>query len=137
MLVERAEKLKLQEERLGGVIAELQIAKAKEVGANLCITATVFYNLVFALTNRLNGEMCPQVLMIECQQQEIVKLKSSLMKDLQERGLLSDDDAKHILHQHQQDQKQLQRVLDMEKGRQEEVQYRGKVENVKYAGLSF
>ncbi|XP_061180109.1 trichohyalin-like [Saccostrea echinata] len=89
MLKERALALKDQEEQLGAMVAALQVAKAREMA------------------------------LIDEQQAAINNLKSNLMDELNERGILSDPECQKVLERHRQEQEQLHKKLDSQRSRQE------------------
>ncbi|XP_056006535.1 trichohyalin-like isoform X2 [Ostrea edulis] len=89
MLKERALALKDQEEQLGAMVAALQVAKAKELA------------------------------LIEEQQAAINNLKSNLIDELSERGILSDPECQKVLDRHKQDQEQLNKKLESQRSKQE------------------
>ncbi|XP_014662842.1 PREDICTED: trichohyalin-like [Priapulus caudatus] len=101
MLRERTETEQRQEDHLGAVIAELQLSKAKEM------------------------------VTIEAQRQTIASLRSSLIEDLQETGLINDTDATRILQQHQQQQQKLDKAMEAGRCKQEEVLRRKLEDRVK------
>ncbi|XP_069140013.1 limbin-like [Argopecten irradians] len=81
MLKQRALALKDQEERLGGMVAAMQVSKAHE------------------LTK------------IQEQQKAINDLKMNLMDDLNERGVLKNDECHEIIERYKQEQDKLQQSL--------------------------
>ncbi|KAK2151621.1 hypothetical protein LSH36_356g01032 [Paralvinella palmiformis] len=91
MLKERANALKEQEVRLGAMLAQLQIEKAKEMAQ------------------------------IEHQQKAIHNLKSSLMDDLSERGMLSDPKCQKVIELHQKQQEKLNKKLENDRAKQEKA----------------
>ncbi|XP_053407084.1 trichohyalin-like isoform X2 [Mercenaria mercenaria] len=91
MLKERSLALKEQEERLGALVAELQLSKAKELAK------------------------------IEEQQRAIHNLKTNLIDDLNARGVLSDPETQAVIKRHQEEQQQLNERLDMQRQQQEKM----------------
>ncbi|CAH1782700.1 unnamed protein product [Owenia fusiformis] len=91
MMQERAMALKSQEERLGALMATLQMEKAKEM------------------------------VKIEEQQKAIHNLKSNLMDDLNERGVLSDPECQRVIETHQKNQEVLQEKLEAQRLKQEKL----------------
>uniref|UniRef100_A0A1I8ID62 REJ domain-containing protein n=1 Tax=Macrostomum lignano TaxID=282301 RepID=A0A1I8ID62_9PLAT len=89
MLEERAQQLKEQEERLAAVVAQLQLDKAKEMAK------------------------------IEEQQKAIAELKLSLIDDLTDRHILSDDRCKQILQDHEEQLEILLTKKEKERERQQ------------------
>ncbi len=60
---------------------------------------------------------------IEEQQKAIFSLKTNLMDDLNEKGLLSDPECQRVLEQHQRDQAVLSEKLDSQRAKQERVSF--------------
>ncbi|XP_052705818.1 limbin-like isoform X1 [Crassostrea angulata] len=89
MLKERVIALKEQEEKLGAMVAALQVAKAREMA------------------------------LIEEQQAAINNLKSNLIDELSERGILSDPECQKVLDRHKQEQENLNKKLESQKSKQE------------------
>ncbi|OWF43866.1 trichohyalin-like [Mizuhopecten yessoensis] len=81
MLKQRALALKNQEERLGGMVAALQVSKAHELSK------------------------------IEDQQKAINDLKMNLMDDLNERGVLGNQECQEIIERYKEEQDKLQHSL--------------------------
>ncbi|XP_067937333.1 limbin-like [Watersipora subatra] len=91
MLQQRAAALREQEDRLGSMVAQLQINKAKE------------------LTE------------IDEKQRAINELKANLIDDLSERGVMSDGEAEMCLEQHKAQQTKLTNKLNNEREKQERM----------------
>ncbi|GFS14925.1 limbin, partial [Elysia marginata] len=91
MTKERALLLKDQEERLGALIASLQMNKAREVAR------------------------------IEEQQKAINSLKANLMDDLNARGILSTPECEKVLNVHKEEQERLSHKLDGQRAKQEQM----------------
>ncbi|KAL4231314.1 smoothened signaling pathway [Mactra antiquata] len=91
MMKERSLALKEQEERLGALVAELQLSKAKELAK------------------------------IEEQQKAIHNLKTNLIDDLNARGVLSDPETQAVIQRHQQEQDALNQRLDVQRLQQEKL----------------
>ncbi|RUS90472.1 hypothetical protein EGW08_001740, partial [Elysia chlorotica] len=91
MTKERALLLKDQEERLGALIASLQMNKAREMAR------------------------------IEEQQKAINSLKANLMDDLNARGILSTPECEKVLNVHKEEQERLSRKLDDQRAKQEQM----------------
>ncbi|KAL3864064.1 hypothetical protein ACJMK2_005770 [Sinanodonta woodiana] len=91
MVKERSLSLKEQEERLGALIASLQIEKAKQIAR------------------------------IEEQQRAIHNLKSNLINDLSDRGILSNPECQAFLNKHYEQREQLNRKIEAQKEKQEKV----------------
>ncbi|XP_071089451.1 limbin-like [Haliotis cracherodii] len=89
MTKERAYALKNQEERLGAMIAALQMQKAREMAQ------------------------------IEEQQKAINNLKVNLMDELTDRGVLSSPECERIIETHKERQEQLNKKLDSQRKKQE------------------
>ncbi|KAK6186320.1 hypothetical protein SNE40_008379 [Patella caerulea] len=89
MIRERALALKTQEERLGTMIARLQLEKAKELAK------------------------------IEDQQKAINNLKINLVDDLNERGILSTPECEKLLERHKREKEDLSKKLDEQRSKQE------------------
>ncbi|XP_076460984.1 limbin-like [Babylonia areolata] len=87
----RALALKNQEERLGAMIAALQMEKAREMTQ------------------------------IEEQQKAINNLKANIMDDLNERGILSTPECDLILDTHKQDTKALHQRMETQREKQEKI----------------
>ena len=94
MTRERANALKEQEEKLAAMLAELQMAKAKEV-ARKC---KILPNRIFSF---INSRGFSQMARIEEQQKAIFNLKSNLMDDLNDKGVLSDPECQKVIEIHQ------------------------------------
>ena len=58
---------------------------------------------------------------IEEQQKAIHNLKSNLMDDLNDKGILSDPECQRVIEIHQKEQIKLQERLDMQRSKQESV----------------
>ncbi|XP_046570165.1 LOW QUALITY PROTEIN: limbin-like [Haliotis rubra] len=91
MTKERAFALKSQEERLGAMIAALQMQKAREMAQ------------------------------IEEQQKAINNLKVNLMDELTDRGVLSSPECERIIETHKERQEQLNKKLDSQRKKQEKA----------------
>ncbi|XP_064630061.1 limbin-like isoform X2 [Lineus longissimus] len=91
MMQERALALKEQEERLAAMLASLQLEKAKEMAQ------------------------------IEEQQKAINSLKSNLMDDLTDKGVLSSPECQKVIEIHQKEKEKLNKKLDAQKQKQEKV----------------
>ncbi|XP_052251546.1 trichohyalin-like isoform X1 [Dreissena polymorpha] len=89
MLKERSLALKDQEERLGALVAQLQLSKAKELAK------------------------------IEEQQRAIHNLKTNLIDDLNSRGVLSDPETQAVIKRHQEEQEVLNQRLEKQRQSQE------------------
>ncbi|KAK3595846.1 hypothetical protein CHS0354_014668 [Potamilus streckersoni] len=91
MVKERTLSLKEQEERLGAMIASLQMEKAKQLAK------------------------------IEEQQRAIHGLKSNLINDLSDRGILSNPECQAFLNKHYEQREQLNSKIEAQKDKQEKV----------------
>ncbi|KAK3095945.1 hypothetical protein FSP39_021134 [Pinctada imbricata] len=91
MMKSRALALKDQEERLGAMVAALQVSKARELSK------------------------------IEEQQKAINSLKSNLMDDLTERGILSNPECQAVLQRHKQAQDDLNKRVEQQRSKQEKL----------------
>ncbi|ELT95533.1 hypothetical protein CAPTEDRAFT_186105 [Capitella teleta] len=91
MMKGRAEALKEQEVQLANMMMKLQLEKAKEMAR------------------------------IEEQQKAIHNLKSNLMDDLNEKGILSDPECQRVIEIHQQEQEKLNNKLDSQRDKQEKI----------------
>lgn len=91
MLKQRSLALKEQEERLGALVVELQLAKAKELAK------------------------------IDEQQRAIHNLKANLIDDLNARGVLTDPQTQAVIKRHQEDQEKLTKRLDDQRLHQEKM----------------
>lgn len=91
MMKERAQMLKDQEERLGAMVASLQMSKARELAK------------------------------IEEQQRAINNLKSNLLDDLNARNLLDDTETQKILLSHKQAQDELSKNMDEQRVKHEKL----------------
>ncbi|XP_074642074.1 uncharacterized protein LOC141899588 [Tubulanus polymorphus] len=89
MMQDRVLALKDQEERLAAMLANLQLEKAKELAK------------------------------IEEQQKAINNLKSSLMDDLTDRGVLSNPECQRVIEIHQQEKEKLNKKLEVQRQKQE------------------
>ena len=58
---------------------------------------------------------------IETQQKAIHNLKSNLMDDLNDRGVLSDPECQRVIEIHQQEQAKLNDKLESQRAKQEKV----------------
>ncbi|XP_063433599.1 limbin-like [Mytilus trossulus] len=91
MMKERAQALKDQEERLGAMVASLQMSKAKELAK------------------------------IEQQQKAINNLKTNLLEDLNSRDLLNDTETQKIIQSHRQAQDDLNKQMEEHRVKQEKM----------------
>ncbi|XP_052773636.1 trichohyalin-like isoform X2 [Mya arenaria] len=91
MLKERSAALKDQEEKLGALVAGLQLSKAKELAK------------------------------IEEQQRAIHNLKTNLIDDLNSRGVLTDPETQAVIKRHQEEQEVLNQRLDGQRLQQEQI----------------
>ncbi|KAJ8317460.1 hypothetical protein KUTeg_005364 [Tegillarca granosa] len=91
MLKERALALRDQEERLGAMVASLQVSKAREMAK------------------------------IEEQQKAINNLKANLMDDLNARGILSDPECQAILQRHKDSQDEVNQRIEAQRSKQEKM----------------
>ncbi|KAL5022621.1 hypothetical protein ScPMuIL_001776 [Solemya velum] len=89
MMKDRALSLKEQEERLGAMVASLQLSKAREIAK------------------------------IEEQQKAINNLKSNLMDEFSTRGVLTNPECQAILERHRGEQEQLNARLEEQRVKQE------------------
>ncbi|XP_070539651.1 limbin-like isoform X2 [Ptychodera flava] len=89
MLEERAKALKDQEERLGAMVAKLQMEKARELAT------------------------------IEDQQKALNNLKMNMMDELTDKGLLSNPEGKKIIDEHQKEVEKLEGKLTAQRQKQE------------------
>ena len=58
---------------------------------------------------------------IEEQQKAIHNLKSNLMDDLNDKGILSDPECQRVIEVHQREQEQLNEKLESQRAKQERV----------------
>jgi len=68
-----------------------------------------------------NDAMSPQLAKIEEQQRAIHSLKTSLIDDLNQRGVLSDPETQAVIRRHQEEQEALNNRLDAQRQAQEKV----------------
>ncbi|XP_066278438.1 limbin-like isoform X2 [Branchiostoma lanceolatum] len=90
MLQERAQALKDQEERLGGLLSSLQMERARELAT------------------------------IEEQREALNKLTTNLVDELSDKGVLTDPECKKVIEQHKKDVDKLEKKLHHQRQRQEE-----------------
>ncbi|KAI8480108.1 smoothened signaling pathway [Branchiostoma belcheri] len=90
MLQERAQALKDQEERLGGLLSALQMERARELAT------------------------------IEEQREALNKLTTNLVDELSDKGVLTDPECKKVIEQHKKDVDKLEKKLHHQRQRQEE-----------------
>ncbi|KAI8485936.1 smoothened signaling pathway [Branchiostoma belcheri] len=90
MLQERAQALKDQEERLGGLLSALQMERARELAT------------------------------IEEQREALNKLTTNLVDELSDNGVLTDPECKKVIEQHKKDVDKLEKKLHHQRQRQEE-----------------
>ena len=62
-----------------------------------------------------------QMAKIEEQQKAIHNLKSNLMDDLNEKGILSDPECQRVIEVHQREQEKLNEKLESQRAKQERV----------------